>query len=720
MKKLLLSLSVFIGLSSISFAQEAYPCHTDEMTEKYIQSLTPQEKVQYEQKRADYLQEIQDYIAAHPEIQTNSGARAVQYTIPVVFHIIHAGGPENISNEQVEDAIRVLNEDFQMLNSDANNVQPEFTSLVADVEVEFKLARKKPNGDCTNGITRTYSTVTNGGSGGDRVSAVQNAHGNWPGDRYLNIFVAADIGGAAGYTYLPQWGANGMSNGIHILHNYVGSIGTGSSFTSRAVTHEVGHWFDLPHPWGGTNTPGCDGTDPTSPCNSLDNCDYDDGVDDTPNTIGWTSCNLNNPNTCDQDNSYWGFDQIDNVENYMDYSYCSKMFTLGQKARMQAALNSSTGGRNNLNTTTNLSSTGVNEPEIMCQADFIADRQVVCQGETVTFSDYSYHVPSGWDWTFQGGSPATSNNQNPTVTYSTPGTYQVQLTATDGTNNATQTKTSYITVLESSSSLPFIEGFENYSNLSTSPWAVENPTGNEFVLENSIGHSGQKSVRLNNFGQPSGRLDNLFSQPIDLSSISNEVTLSFRYAYRKRSSSNDEWLRVFISNNCGESWIQRKTLKGDNLSTLTSTSSWEPSSIEDWTTVHMTNITGSYWVDNFRMRFEFESDGGNNFFLDDINIYQGGPVDEPLSLNEEGHISEFTIYPNPSTDETNVVFTVDNAQKASIEIVNAIGQTVSTSNINAESGKNLVMLNTSDIEAGVYIVRVTINGVQSVKRLMVK
>lgn len=702
MKKLLLSLSIFLGLGSISVAQEAYPCHTDEITEKFIQSLTPQEKVQYEQERANYLQEIQDFIAAHPELQTNSGARSVQYTIPVVFHIIHAGGPENISNEQVEDCIRVMNDDYQLLNSDANNVQSEFLPIVADIEVEFKLARKKPNGDCTNGITRTYSTLTNGGSGGDRISAVQNEHGNWPGDRYLNVFVAADIGGAAGYTNYPNnWGGGtSMGNGIHVLHNYVGSIGTASTFTSRTLTHEVGHWLNLPHLWGSTNDPGVS-----------TNCSSDDGIGDTPNTEGWTSCNLQGE-TCGSK---------DNVENYMEYSYCSKMFTMGQKAAMHAALNSSTGGRDNLHTASNLAFTGVNEPEIMCQADFIADRQIVCPGQSITFSDYSYHAPSGWDWDFQGGTPATSTDQNPVITYNTPGVYEVVLTATDGTNNASITKSSYITVLENSSNLPFIEGFENYTSLTNSPWAVENPEGNGFLLETNLGHSSNKCVRLNNFGQPAERLDNIYSQPIDLSTITDEVTLSFRYAYRKRSSSNDEWLRVFISNDCGESWVQRKTIKGDNLSELTSSNSWEPTSSDDWTTVHVTNVTSSYWVDNFRMRFEFESDGGNNFFLDNINIYQGGSENDPvLSLNEEGHISEFNVYPNPATDEANVVFSVNNAQKASIEVVNALGQTVSVTNIKAESGRNLVMLNTANVEAGVYFVRVKTNGVQRVKRLMVK
>ena len=49
---------------------------------------------------------------------------------------------------------------------------------------------------------------------------------------------------------------------------------------------------------------------------------------------------------------------IDNVENYMDYSYCSKMFTQGQVDEMRAAMVSNVGGRSNIWTTTNLQNVG--------------------------------------------------------------------------------------------------------------------------------------------------------------------------------------------------------------------------------------------------------------------------------------------------------------------------------------------------------------------------
>tara|TARA_B100000508_G_scaffold141097_1_gene147012 strand:+ start:105686 stop:107794 length:2109 start_codon:yes stop_codon:yes gene_type:complete len=702
MKKIILSVAIAVGAITATYAQDVHPCHTDEKTAEFVSSLSPQEQTQYHIDKQAYEQEIQNYIQNHPEAMTNSGARAIQYTIPVVFHIIHAGGDENISNEQVEDCIRILNEDFQKLNNDWDNVESEFLSIVADAEIEFKLAKRDPQGNCTNGITRTYSNVTFTGDGGDRVSVVQNEHGNWPGDEYMNVFVAAEIGGAAGYTYTPSnWIGAGMSNGIHVLHNYVGSIGTSSTGTSRTMTHEAGHWLNLSHLWGSTNNPGV-----------TSNCNDDDGVNDTPNTIGWQSCNLSGT-TCDG--------QKDNVENFLEYSFCSKMFTLGQKARMQAALESSTAGRNNLNTTANLTATGVNEPDIMCKAQFEASQRTICPGQSISFEDYSFHGPTGWTWNFPGGTPSSSTDQNPTVTYNTPGVYQVELTATDGNNSDTETKTGYITVLDQSASLPFIEGFESYNNLSTSPWIVKNNDNNaEFALENGVGYTGTKSVKLANFGQPSGTIDELISSPVDLSSITNEVTLSFRYAYRKRSSSNEEWLRVFISNDCGSIWAQRKTLKGDNLGSETASSSWEPSTQDDWTTVHMSNVTSSYWVDNFRVKFQFEADNGNNFFLDDINIYQGDESNDPLSVEENSLINDFAVFPNPASTEANIKFSVDNNQNAKVELINMVGQTVKSTVVQAQTGQNLVVMPTTDLEAGIYMVKVSVNGAQQVQRLMIK
>ncbi|MCT4637437.1 MAG: S8 family serine peptidase [Bacteroidales bacterium] len=80
-------------------------------------------------------------------------------------------------------------------------------------------------------------------------------------------------------------------------------------------------------------------------------------------------------------------------------------------------------------------------------ANFTASPTSVTQGQTVTFTDASTNVPTSWSWTFTGGVPASSTDQNPTVTYNTPGTYTVTLNATNQYGTGTVTKTDYITVL---------------------------------------------------------------------------------------------------------------------------------------------------------------------------------------------------------------------------------------------------------------------------------
>jgi PKD repeat protein len=629
--------------------------------------------------------------------------KATVYKIPVVFHVLHNGGVENISDEQIYDAMEVINRDYRRLNADANNVHADFQGMPADIEIEFVLATKAPNGTCFKGITRTLSAMSyNGDNGNAQVNAIVSGNdvynGQWPGNKYMNIFVCGDIGGAAGYTYKPAFGGTGMSNGIWVLHSYVGRIGTSSEGTSRTLTHEAGHWLNLDHTWGGNNNPG-----------NTSSCGTDDNVQDTPTCIGVQSCAMNS-NTCTTDNAYWGFDIRDNVENYMDYSYCSKMFTEGQRTRMRNAIVSSSGGRNNLWTTNNLQQTGADGNLYLCKADFYADRTTICVGDVVNFNDDSYNVVTGWNWTFTGGSPASSTDQNPSVTYNSPGLYTVNLSSTDGTTSDSEVKTAYIRVLPESSSIPFLEGFESYTSLTSQEnWEVENfNNNNAFTLESNFGHTGTKCVKLMNYGQAVGSSDELISSPVDLSSITSAVTLSFRYAYRKKTSSDVEWLKVYVTGDCGDSWIQRKTLSGNSLSSLTSTTSWSPASISDWVTVHMTNVTSTYWVDNFRYKFRFESDGGNNFYLDNINIYPGSPSDNlVVGIAEEGEFADLALYPNPVDAEVNLRFTVSNAQQMVIIVNDITGKHVKDVLVNAAAGTNLVMMDTNELSSGSYFMTIS-------------
>ena len=464
-------------------------------------------------------------------------------------------------------------------------------------------------------------------------------------------------------------------------------------------------WINLEHTWGGNNNPG-----------NASSCSTDDGVTDTPNTIGVTSCNLNEA-TCGP---------LANVENYMDYSYCSKMFTPGQRTRMRNALLSNVGNRDNLSTNGNLTATGATGTLYLCSAQFQADRTTICAGDQITFDDMSFNVVNGWTWTFTGGSPASSTAENPSVTYSTPGLYSVTLTATDGSNTDTETKTSYIRVLPASAGLPFYESFESYSTLTNiTEWEVENLGGNAWTLHTGTGYTGSKCAKLVNFGQSAGQIDNLISSPVDLSGVSAStgVTMTFRYSYVKRYTSNTEVLKVYVTPNCGENWAPRKTLSGTQLATAAQNSAWTPTSQANWVTVHLTNITSGYWTDKFRAKFEFESDGGNNMYIDDINIYEGAPSETIVTagIEENGiDIDGLSVFPNPTDNDLNIRFTLANAEQANLIVQDLSGKIVQSAMVNASEGSNLVMMDLTQLASGMYFLKVQIGTSQKTIQFVVQ
>lgn len=668
-----------------------------------------------------FLQEQAIFEAAEELIRQDNSPQRVIYTIPMVFHVLHNGGVENITNAQILDALEVINRDYRKLNADTTLLANEYRSTnpnaiatAADIEIQFVLATKAPNGECFNGITRTQSSQSYSGDGQAQLNAIINGNdvynGQWPGNKYLNIFVCGDIGGAAGYTYTPNnWMGTNMANGVYVLHDYVGRIGTSSENTSRTLTHEAGHWFNLSHLWGSTNDPGV-------------SCG-DDQVSDTPLTKGFNFCpSPNGAKVCDAN-------IVENYQNYMDYSYCSYMFTHGQKDRVRAALNSNVGGRNNLWTTANLTAVGADGNEYLCAADFYSDRTVICPGSQIQFFDNSYNNVTSWNWSFPGAVVTNSTEQNPIVSYNSPGVYSVSLTASDGNTSLTKTVSTYITVLNSGLALPFLDGFELYSPITSSNfWEVVNQQNNAaFQITSNAGLSSPKSTLLPNFGQVGTNIDELISGPLDLSDITSsaDVTLSFRFSYRKRVTTNIEKLYVLMTGNCGETWEVKKSLQGSALSSLVSATSWIPSSPSDWTTVHVTNITSTYWNENYRFKFKFESDGGNNLYLDNINIYNGGPSEELVGspfaeVNKLDLNLSLMLYPNPADNELNISYSVLENCVTQINIVDLLGKSVQHKTIQSASGNNLVVLGTENLAPGIYNAQINIAGVTYNKQFSVK
>ncbi len=101
-------------------------------------------------------------------------------------------------------------------------------------------------------------------------------------------------------------------------------------------------------------------------------------------------------------------------------------------------------------------------------ADFSASSTQIDEGQSVQFTDNSSNNPTSWEWTFEGGTPETSSEQNPEITYSTAGIYDVSLTVTNNYGSDTKTKSDYITVVQATgvgeNSVNLIKIFPNPAN----------------------------------------------------------------------------------------------------------------------------------------------------------------------------------------------------------------------------------------------------------------
>lgn len=642
--------------------------------------------------------------AAEAELEAfsfdRSGNDEIVY-IPVVFHIIHDNGDENISDEQVLDAMDVLNRDFRKLNEDIEDVVPAFADITADTEIEFRLATLDPNGICTKAINRIQSPFTY--EGDENMKALIQ----WPRDMYLNVWVCAYASGAAGYTYTPGSVNDSFSasqDGIVLKYDYTGSIGTSSVIRSRTLTHEVGHWLNLRHCWGGTNTPG-----------EADNCFGDDNVSDTPNTLGWTSCQLAGE-SCGS---------LDNVQNYMEYSYCSRMFTEGQKTRMLNAAASGTADRNELSTLSNLMATGVLDPAYAaCTANFTTTEEVVCVGEEIPFADESFHNIISWAWdfgdgtTFEGSDPEL--HKNPIHIYNEAGFYSVSLTVSDGENEVGTTMMDFIRVLPAGElTHPFVEGFENSESIDEN-WFVYNYQNDQAWQQTSQGaYSGDYSMRLGNFSNNvDDNMDELISSTIDASEM-DALVISYKWAYANKWNETNDRFRLRISPDCGKNWYTLEMHTGNtDLPTANNTNGIFYPDADEWGENVVVVTNGNYLTPKTRVNFEFIGQGGNNIYLDDINMIEEGfiSVDDSKKL-----LDYLNIYPNPTTEDAQLDFFLRGEALTTLSITDLLGREVFASNLGQMApGVHTIALDIKNYNSGIYVLRLTQGGQIETIKLVVK
>lgn len=136
----------------------------------YLASLTQAQTAQCGQQRALHQLEKQysnlqkaanaTFEAAKESYRLNANRRrGVVHQVEVVVHVVYNAEEQNISDELIHSQIEVLNEDFRRLNADAENARDIYKSLGGDAEIEFVLASVDPDGNPTNGITRTQTAI---------------------------------------------------------------------------------------------------------------------------------------------------------------------------------------------------------------------------------------------------------------------------------------------------------------------------------------------------------------------------------------------------------------------------------------------------------------------------------------------------------------------------------------------------------------------------------
>ncbi len=694
-------------LFAANFFGQSHLCGSTEAQNDWF-AKHPELKVQFDklQQEASDL-DAEQYKTGYKQsnlLQKSASAAAPIYTIPIVFHILHQGGTECISDAQVIDAVKILTRDYNKQNADTSVVVPQFTNSIGNAQIQFELATIDPNGNCTNGIIRHWDAKTNWTSNtfGDYTYS-------WPRNKYLNVYVVKTISsGAAGYTYLPGSGVPAAADAIVILSTYVGSTGTGNVGTSRALTHEVGHWLNLPHVWGGTNQPGV-------ACGN-------DGVSDTPITKGFTSCALTNAIICNTGIT-------ENVQNYMDYSYCSRMFTIGQAVRMNTALNSTTAQRNNLSSPSNLAATGITTGTSNCipYLDISAlPSTTVCSGSSLSLVSFTSNaIPSSFLWTAGSGvvignaaAPAT------TATFNTVGTVTVNCLVS--TASGSDNKTIVVTVLNGVTEISSANAESFETGALPTFWSLISPTSPSYKWDiNTFASShGSHCMYVNAETFPANTEAILESPLYDF--LNNQGALyTFKYAYARFDANNKDQFKVQASKDCGGTWSDIWVPTTSALaagSGGTSSSLFTPSATQ-WIQYDLTahpNFVNFLNYNNVLIRFYFKEDvggvgNGNRMYLDEINF------DTPNGINEITQAIGLSVYPNPTNSSFNLKFNLSNEATISYKLTSVTGASIlDVTAKDFSTGTHEIKINESNkLAQGIYFLNFEMNGIKMTKKVII-
>jgi hypothetical protein len=294
-------------------------------------------------------------------------------------------------------------------------------------------------------------------------------------------------------------------------------------------------------------------------------------------------------------------------------------------------------------------------------ASIVVNDTSICRGSNVSLQATTTELSdAGWiyTWSLPGGTPETITGKTGTVTYTAVGTYSVTLTVTNEAGSVVINRPDLIRVNPTVGNMrnTYFESFESaaspfYTNSPDSAFVA--PGVNDVFAWRKVsfaGKSGFSSMRIRN-NPPSPRVRNLFTPTFNMTTFSTPRLVWWR-AYARGSATSTDGLRIFISRNCGRTWISLRNYNNNQLSTIgTGASDIIPGnnflpSPDNW--VKDSVSLAPYAADSVVMfRFEMTSDRGNNLYLDDIRVGDG--VITTASLRNSLSDLAMEIIPNPAS-----------------------------------------------------------------------
>ena len=324
----------------------------------------------------------------------------------------------------------------------------------------------------------------------------------------------------------------------------------------------------------------------------------------------------------------------------------------------------------------------------------------------------------------QTGSLATNATANVTLASmtTTAGThtftaYTTNPNSTTDANAANDQSQRTFTVSSIGQNLPYFEGFES-TTFPQGGMTLNNPdAATTFARTTVAARTGVASAYMDNFDyNANGQIDEMILPNVNLSSVTNPV-MTFQVAYRLYTDPNaattfSDTLRVWISTDCGATWVQLYNKFSTTLTTATpvfSTVEFVPTTAQ-WR-LETISLNAYQSFSNVMIKFRHITDFENNLFIDDINLMN--TTDVPNLVME----NEINLYPNPSTGIVNLDVNLFNRDNLQINVTNSIGQRVSqVSDENTFGGRYILDL--SNEPNGVYFIEVQ-TGTEVVTRRIV-